>query len=154
MTLGKRVGIENYQKYVKAFGYNEKTGIDLPGEGNSIFASEMTELDLVIYAFGQNFTVTPIQHISAISAVANGGTLVTPYVVEKISDTAGNVIYEHEVEVKRQVVSEEVCKTLAKMLEEGVSGDGGAKNAYVAGFRVAAKTGTSEKKERDRKSVV
>jgi len=149
MTLGKRVGIENYQKYVKAFGYNEKTGIDLPGEGNSIFASEMTELDLVIYAFGQNFTVTPIQHISAISAVANGGTLVTPYVVEKISDTAGNVIYEHEVEVKRQVVSEEVCKTLAKMLEEGVSGDGGAKNAYVAGFRVAAKTGTSEKKERE-----
>lgn len=146
MTLGKRVGIENYQKYVEAFGYYEKTGIDLPGEGNSIFASEMTELDLVIYAFGQNFNVTPIQHISAIGAVANGGDLVTPYVVERVKDNAGNIVYEHEVEVKRQVISEEVCKTIATMLEEGVSGDGGAKNAYVAGYRVAAKTGTSEKK--------
>ncbi len=149
MTLGKRIGIENYRKYAEAFGYYEKTGIDLPGEGNSIFASEMTELDLVIYAFGQNFTVTPVQHISAVSAIANGGTLVTPYVVERITDDSGNIIYEHETNVKRQVVSEEVCKTVAKMLEEGVSGSGGAKNAYVAGYRVAAKTGTSEKKERE-----
>ena len=149
MTLGKRLGIENYTKYAEAFGYHEKTGIDLPGEGTSIFSTQMTELDLVIYAFGQNFTVTPIQHITAISAVANGGTLVTPYVVESITDNAGNLVYEHEVEEKRQVVSEEVCKTIADMLEEGVSGNGGAKNAYVAGYRVAAKTGTSEKKERE-----
>ena len=149
MTLGKRVGIENYQKHVKAFGYYEKTGIDLPGEGSSIFASEMTELDLVIYAFGQNFNVTPIQHISAISAVANGGNLMKPYVVQKITDNAGNTVYEHETEIKRQVISREVCDTIATMLEEGVSGDGGAKNAYVAGYRVAAKTGTSEKKERE-----
>ncbi len=146
MTLGKRVGIENYKKHVEAFGYYEKTGIDLPGEGGSIFASEMTELDLVIYAFGQNFNVTPIQHISAIAAVANGGRLLEPYVVQKVTDNSGNVIYEHDTEIKRQVVSEEVCKTIATMLEEGVSGDGGAKNAYVAGYRVAAKTGTSEKK--------
>ncbi len=146
MTLGKRIGIENYQKHVEAFGYYDKTGIDLPGEGNSIFASEMTELDLVIYSFGQNFNVTPIQHISAISAVANGGKLVTPYLVTRVKDNAGNTVYEHETEVKRQVISEEVCKTIATMLEEGVSGDGGAKNAYVAGYRVAAKTGTSEKK--------
>ena len=149
MTLGKRVGIDRFQKYVNAFGYNEKTGIDLPGEGNSIFASEMTELDLAIYAFGQNFKITPIQQICAVASVANGGELVTPYLVESISDKAGNVIYRHETEVKRQVVSESVCKTLATVLEEGVSGDGGAKNAYVAGYRVAAKTGTSEKKERE-----
>ena len=149
MTLGHRVGIENYQKYVRAFGYNEKTGVDLPGEGNGIFAAEMTELDLAIYAFGQNFTVTPIQQICAVSAVANGGELVTPYIVESISDRAGNTIYRHKTEVKRQVVSEAVCETLATILEEGVSGDGGAKNAYVAGYRVAAKTGTSEKKERE-----
>ncbi len=149
MTLGHRVGIENYQKYVKAFGYSEKTGVDLPGEGNGIFASQMTELDLAIYAFGQNFTVTPIQQICAISAVANGGNLVTPYIVESISDRAGNTIYRHETDVKRQVVSKDVCETLATILEEGVSGDGGAKNAYVAGYRVAAKTGTSEKKERE-----
>ena len=118
MTLGKRIGVDNYQKHVEAFGYREKTGIDLPGEGNSIFASQMTELDLVIYAFGQNFNVTPIQHISAISAVANGGELMKPYVVQKITDNSGNVVYEHEAEVKRQVVSEDVCKTIAKMLEE------------------------------------
>ena len=149
MTLGKRVGIEKYKQYVNAFGYGEKTGIDLPGEGSSIFNSEMSELDLAIYAFGQNFNVTPIQQICAVSAVANGGTLVTPYLVETISDNAGNVIYRHETEVKRQAVSESVCETLATILEEGVSGDGGAKNAYVAGYRVAAKTGTSEKKERE-----
>ncbi len=146
MTLGKRIGIENYQKHVEAFGYYEKTGIDLPGEGNSIFASEMTELDLVIYSFGQNFNVTPIQHISAISAVANGGKLVTPYLVSRVTDNAGNTVYEHDTKIKRQVISEAVCETIATMLEEGVSGDGGAKNAYVAGYRVAAKTGTSEKK--------
>ena len=149
MTLGERIGIENYQNYVKTFGYTEKTGIDLPGEGNSIFASQMTELDLAIYAFGQNFTVTPIQQITAVASVANGGTLLTPYLVEKITDNAGNVIFQHETEVKRTTVSEDTCKTISQILEDGVSGDGGAKNAYVAGYRVAAKTGTSEKKERE-----
>ena len=149
MTLGSRVGIERFQKYVNAFGYNEKTGVDLPGEAKGIFASEMTQLDLAIYAFGQNFKVTPIQQISAIAAVANGGELVTPYIVDSISDKSGNVVYRHKTDVKRQVVSESVCKTLCTVLEEGVSGDGGAKNAYVAGYRVAAKTGTSEKKERE-----
>jgi stage V sporulation protein D (sporulation-specific penicillin-binding protein) len=79
--------------------------------------------------------------------VANGGTLVTPYLVDQITDDAGNIIYQHEVEVKRQVVSEEICKTISEILEDGVSGNGCAKNAYVAGYRVAAKTGTSEKKD-------
>lgn len=147
MTLGQRVGKENYQGYVQAFGYKEKTGIDLPGEGNSIFTSQMSNLDLMIYAFGQNFNVTPIQQITAVSAVANGGSLVTPYLVDQITDESGNIIYQHKTEVKRRVVSEQVCQTIAKILEEGVSGNGGAKNAYVAGYRVAAKTGTSEKKE-------
>ena len=149
MTLGERIGIKRYQNYVETFGYTEKTGIDLPGEGNSIFASKMTELDLAIYAFGQNFTVTPIQQITAVASVANGGTLLTPYLVEKITDNAGNVIYRHEVEAKRTTVSKETCELISQILEEGVSGDGGAKNAYVEGYRVAAKTGTSEKKERE-----
>jgi stage V sporulation protein D (sporulation-specific penicillin-binding protein) len=149
MTLGERIGIQRYQDYVETFGYTEKTGIDLPGEGNSIFASEMTELDLAIYAFGQNFTVTPLQQITAVASVANGGTLLTPYLVEKISDDAGNVVYQHETEVRRNTVSKETCKLISEILEEGVSGSGGAKNAYVAGYRVAAKTGTSEKKERE-----
>jgi stage V sporulation protein D (sporulation-specific penicillin-binding protein) len=147
MTLGKLVGIENFNKYVKSFGYLETTGIDLPGEASGIFASEMSTLDLVIYAFGQNFNVSPIQQLTAISAVANGGHLMTPYVVEKITDDEGNVIFQHETVAKRQVVSKEVCDKIAVMLEEGVSGNGGAKNAGVKGYKIAAKTGTSEKKE-------
>ena len=149
MTLGERIGVERYQDYVEIFGYKEKTGIDLPGEGNSIFAADMTELDLAIYAFGQNFTVTPMQQICAVASVANGGELLTPYLVEKISDNAGNVIYAHETAQKRETISKATCETISKILEEGVSGDGGAKTAYVAGYRVAAKTGTSEKKERE-----
>ena len=149
MELGSRLGVQKYKSYVEMFGYTEKTGIDLPGEGSGIFAAQMTELDLAIYAFGQNFNVTPIQQLTAIASVANGGTLVTPYLVEKITDNAGNVIYQHEVETKRGTVSADTCKTIAQILEEGVSNNGGAKNAYVAGYRVAAKTGTAEKKERE-----
>ena len=149
MELGSRLGVQKYKSYVEMFGYTEKTGIDLPGEGSGIFAAQMTELDLAIYAFGQNFNVTPIQQLTAIASVANGGTLITPYLVEKITDNAGNVIYQHEVETKRGTVSADTCKTIAQILEEGVSNNGGAKNAYVAGYRVAAKTGTAEKKERE-----
>ena len=149
MELGGRLGVEKYQNYVEMFGYTEKTGIDLPGEGSGIFSSQMTDLDVAIYAFGQNFNVTPMQQLVAIASVANGGKLVTPYIVEKITDNAGNVILQHKTNVKRGTVSAETCETLAKILEEGVSNNGGAKNAYVAGYKVAAKTGTAEKKERE-----
>lgn len=149
MELGSRLGVQKYKNYVEMFGYTEKTGIDLPGEGSGIFASQMTDLDLAIYAFGQNFNVTPIQQLSAIASVANGGTLLTPYLVEKITDDAGNIIFQHEIQSKRKTVSEETCKTVSKILEEGVSNGGGASNAHVAGYRVAAKTGTAEKKERE-----
>ena len=148
MTIGERLGITKFFDYFKSFGYLEKTGIDLPAEGNSVIKSknDMTELDLAIYAFGQNFNITPIQHIMAIAAVANGGYLLEPYLVEQITDNDGNVTYQHETEVKRQVISQDVCDKLAVIREEGVSGDGGAKNVYVAGYKIAAKTGTSEKK--------
>ena len=151
MKLGGLLGRNTFYNYLKAFGYLEKTGIDLPGEGSSVFASEeaFTDLDLAIYAFGQNFNVTLIQQITAVSAVANGGYLVTPHFVSSITDNNGNVIQSFDNHVRRQVVSESVCKTVAQILEEGVSGNGGAKNAYVAGYRLAAKTGTSEKKERE-----
>ena len=149
MELGGRLGVQKYKNYVEMFGYTEKTGIDLPGEGSGIFASQMTDLDLAIYAFGQNFNVTPMQQLTAIASVANGGTLITPYLVEKITDNAGNVIFQHELQTKRGTVSKDTCETVAKILEDGVSGNGGAKNAYVAGYRVAAKTGTAEKKERE-----
>jgi stage V sporulation protein D (sporulation-specific penicillin-binding protein) len=106
----------------------------------------MTDLDLAIYAFGQNFNITPIQHMMAIASVANGGYLLEPYLVEQITDNDGNITYQHETNVKRQVISKDVCDELGIILEEGVSGDGGAKNVYVAGYKIAAKTGTSEKK--------
>ena len=146
MSIGERLGCDRFIQYFKQFGYREKTGVDLPGEGMGVISPRMSELDLAIYAFGQNFTVTAIQHISAISAVANGGELVTPYFVQSMKDSDGKTVYEHETAVKRRVMSEENAKTIAEILAEGVAGVGGAKNAYVAGYRVAAKTGTSEKK--------
>lgn len=147
MTLGSRIGTRTFYNYVKQFGYLEKTGIDLPGESGSIFYPESSfgEVDLAVSSFGQNFKITAIQQICGIAAVANGGYLVTPHVVDKITDSEGNVLYQFENKLKRQVVSTEVCRSVSEMLEEGVSGNGGAKNAYVPGYRVAAKTGTSEK---------
>ena len=148
MTMGLRLGTDTFYTYLRSFGYLEKTGIDLPGEGTSLFATEeaFTDLDLAIYAFGQNFNVTLIQQITAVSTVANGGYLVKPHLVSSITDQDGNIIKSYGTTVLRQVVSSEVCKTVSEILEGGVSGNGGAKNAYVAGYRVAAKTGTSEKK--------
>ena len=147
MKMGLRIGQEIFYKYFRSFGYLEKTGIDLPGEGNSIFYQEdkFTELDLATSSFGQNFKISPIQQITAISAVANGGYLVQPHLVKEVQDSDGNVIATYGTNVRRQVVSKETCQTLSTILAEGVSGSGGAKNAYVAGYRVAAKTGTSEK---------
>ena len=149
MDVGRRVGIHAFYQYFTAFGYKGKTGVDLPGEGNGIIKSEedIKELDLAIYSFGQNFNVTLIQQITAVAAVANGGYLVTPHLLSSVTDQNGNVIQSYTDSVRRQVVSAEVCQTIAQILEEGVSGDGGAKNAYVAGYRIAAKTGTSQKKD-------
>lgn len=148
MTVGLRLGAEKFYNYFASFGYTEKTGIDLPGEGTGIYASQsnFSDLDLAIYSFGQNFNVTLIQQITAVASVANGGYLVTPHLVSRVTDGSGNVIRTYDTNVRRQVVSAEVCKTVSQILEGGVSGDGGAKNAYVAGYRIAAKTGTSQKK--------
>ena len=147
MNVGLRLGTDCFYEYFKAFGYLDKTNIDLPGEGVSVFHREdnFQTLDLATASFGQNFTVTPVQHISALGAIANGGDLITPRAVLKITDSQGNVIERFETEIKRQVISTETCRTLSQILAEGVAGDGGARNAYVAGYRVAAKTGTSQK---------
>ncbi len=147
MTVGARIGSGSFYEYVKNFGYLEKTGIDLPGEAQGLFfsPSSFNEVELATASFGQNFKVSLLQHLTAIASVANGGKLVTPYIVDRITDANGKTISAHETEVRRQVISTSVCETVADILEKGVSGNGGAKNAYVAGFRVAAKTGTSEK---------
>lgn len=146
MTLGQALGTETFTDYFRKFGYREKTGIDLPGEGMGVISPRMTELDLAIYAFGQNFTVTAIQHLCAIAAVAGGGQYMKPYLVQSMTDKDGKTVWEHEPEVKYSVVSESTSKTLSEILAAGVAGEGGAKNAYVPGYRIAAKTGTSEKK--------
>ncbi|MBE6652019.1 MAG: PASTA domain-containing protein [Ruminococcaceae bacterium] len=147
MMMGARVGREKFYNYFRSFGYLEKTGIDLPGEGTSIFYPEtaFSELDLATASFGQNFKISPIQQVMAVTTVANGGYLMTPRMVKEVLDSEGNVIKTYSADQKRQVISTATSKKLAAVLEEGVSGGAGAKNAYVAGYRVAAKTGTSEK---------
>ncbi|MBE6529557.1 MAG: PASTA domain-containing protein [Ruminococcaceae bacterium] len=148
MTVGLRLGGDRFYDYLEQFGFLGKTAVDLPGEGGSVLISKenFTDLDLAIYSFGQNFNVTLLQQITAVSSVANGGYLVTPHLVDSITDPDGNVVWKFELSEERKTVSTETCQTVSKILEEGVSGDGGAKNAYVAGYRIAAKTGTSQKK--------
>ena len=107
--------------------------------------ADFSTVSLAVYSFGQTYKTTPLQQLTAISSVANGGYLVTPHLLKEVVDSDGKVINSYETDVKRQVVSTEVCNTIAGILEEGVSTDGGAKNAYVKGYKVAAKTGTSEK---------
>lgn len=156
MTLGLRIGTEKFYQYTEAFGYMERTGIDLPGEAKGIFFNEATysTIDLAVTSFGQNFKVTPVQQLNAICSVANGGSLMTPHVVSKVTDPQGKTVYEADVTAKRRTVSEDVCRTVSEILEEGVSGNGGAKNAYVLGYRVAAKTGTSEKVGEDKEARI
>ena len=147
MTLAERIGASNFYSYAERFGYFEKTGIDLPSEASTIFHKEenIGTTELATASFGQRFKVSIINHLTAISAVANGGRLVTPYLVEKIIDNDGRIISEHRSEIRRTVVSEQVASTVSNILIEGVGGDGGAKNAGVAGYDIAAKTGTSQK---------
>ena len=147
MMMGGRIGRERFYNYFSSFGYLEKTGMDLPGEGTSIFYREnaFSELDLATASFGQNFKISPIQQLMAVTTVANGGYLLTPRLVKEVLDSEGNVIKTYTTETKRQVISTATSEKLATILEEGVSGGAGGKNAYVAGYRVAAKTGTSEK---------
>lgn len=147
MQVAERLGREKFYYYFGAFGYTEKTGIDLPSEANSIYVpySSFSNVSLAVYSFGQTFKVTPIQQIRAISSIANGGTLMVPHLLKEILDDDGNVIEQYETDDVRHIVSEGTCSLLTDILEEGVATDGAAKNAYVKGFRVAAKTGTSEK---------
>ena len=147
MQLAERIGISTYGQYFKAFGLDSKTGIDLPGEASSIYtpAESMSGVDLAVYSFGQRYNVTAIQQIVAVAAVANGGTMVVPHVVKEIVDDNNNVLASFGTTAIRQVISTETASTISKILADGVSGDGGAKNAYVQGYSVAAKTGTTEK---------
>ncbi|MBO7304255.1 MAG: PASTA domain-containing protein [Clostridia bacterium] len=147
MQIAERMGADNFYSYIESFGYFEKSGIDLPSEASTIFHKQenIGPTELATISFGQRFKVSVINHLRAIAATANGGYLVTPYLVEKIIDSEGNVVSAHVPTKNRQVVSNEVATAVAAVLEEGVSGEGGAKNARVDGYKVAAKTGTSQK---------
>ncbi len=150
MKLADRLGADVFYNYFLSFGYGGTTGIDLPGESYPIISSKKNfgVVSLAVYSFGQTFKVTPIQQLTAISAVANGGYLQTPHLLREIVDDTGNVVQSYETDAVRQVVSTESCDVISTILEDGVSGNGGAKNAYVKGYKVAAKTGTSEKRDK------
>ncbi len=147
IEIGEDIGADNFYNAFKTFGYLEKSGIDLPGEGVSIMhkLENMGPVQLATSAFGQNFKITGIQHAVAVNAVVNGGRLLEPFVVDKTVDKNGKTLYSHGVVEVRRVASEETCAILRTVLEECVSGGYGGKNCYVPGYRVAAKTGTSEK---------
>lgn len=146
IKIGQLLGVEKFSKYFEAFGFTEKTGIDLPGEADSLYVKEsnMGIVELSSSAFGQTTKVTPIQMVTAAAAVVNGGKLVTPYVVDKIIDSDGNVVKSAQTVVRRQVISEETSATMRKILEDVVTANGGG-NAYMSGYRIGGKSGTSEK---------
>ena len=146
IQMGQLIGMNKFCQYYQGFGFSQKTGIDLPGEADDNFWKEgtMTDVDLAVASFGQNFSITPIQMITACSAVANGGYVLQPYVVSKVTDSNGNVIKNVEKKVKRQVISKETSDKMNEILGYNTS-TAGATAGYVAGYKVAGKTGTSEK---------
>lgn len=159
IEIGQKLGRTLFYKYFTGFGFTEKTGIDMLSEAKvtqSLYHTEdqLNIMELSVSAFGQTFKVTPIQMITAMSAVANGGRLMQPYVVQQVLDSNGNVVSNTEPVVKRQVISASTASHVTKFMAEMVN-DGGSKNAYVAGYRMTGKTGTSDKTdERDKKNCV
>ena len=146
IQMGQKIGKSAFLEGTRAFGFFAKTGIELPGETEGVGFTEgnFTDVDLATSSFGQSITVTPLQMITAISAVANGGKLYKPHLVKEIINSENVIIESTEPEVVRQVISENTSKTMCGILESVVS-KGGGKNAYLAGYRIAGKTGTSEK---------
>ncbi|MCR5150057.1 MAG: PASTA domain-containing protein, partial [Clostridiales bacterium] len=149
ISVGRKLGREKFFNYFEAFGFTEKTGIDiLSEEGGSTVnyytVDKLGAVELASESFGQSFRVTPIQMITALSAIANGGKLMKPYIVAKQTDSQGNVIHETTPVVKRQVISESTAEQVGEMMEAVVTG-GTGRNGYVAGYRVAGKTGTTQK---------
>ena len=148
IQLGQRVGSQQFYNYFDAFGFTARTGVDLPSETNFMQyyrADQLGEVQLASSSFGQAMAITPLQMCTAIAATVNGGYLVTPHVVDKITDANGNVIQEIGANVRRQVISQSASEVIRQMMEYEVgNGTGGGKNAYVSGYRIGGKSGTSE----------
>lgn len=147
VQIGQMLGASKFRQYYQGFGFSDKTGIDLPGEAEDSFWKEgkMGGVDLAVASFGQNFSITPIQMITACAAVSNGGYVVQPHVVSKITDSKGNVIKTVDKKIKRQVISDDTSKKMNEYLEYNTERQG-ATAGYISGYKVAGKTGTSEKK--------
>lgn len=147
IQIGQMLGAGKFRQYYQGFGFSDKTGIDLPGEAEDSFWKEgkMGGVDLAVASFGQNFTITPIQMITACAAVSNGGYVVQPHVVSKITDSKGNVIKSVDKKVKRQVISDDTSKKMNEYLEYNTERQGAAAG-YISGYKVAGKTGTTEKR--------
>lgn len=141
--LSLQIGIEKFYQYIESFGFRSKTGILLSGEANSIFHTNPTEIDMAVTAFGQRVQITPIQLATAYCAIANGGKLVQPRIVKEITDSNNIVVKSYDTTVVRQVISESTSKAVLELLEQVVASGTGS-NAYVSGYRVAGKTGTSQ----------
>ncbi len=146
ISYGLKLGTEKFYQYMRSFGIMSPTGVDLGGEATGVFAADanFTQLDLACYAFGQNFTVTPLSLITAQAACVNGGYLYTPHFAQQITDSNGNVIWQHDDTPVRQVISEETSATVRECLEYVVA-SGTGKNGQVAGYRIGGKTGTADK---------
>lgn len=147
IQIGQMLGAGKFRQYYQGFGFSDKTGIDLPGEAEDSFWKEgkMGGVDLAVASFGQNFSITPIQMITACAAVSNGGYVVQPHVVSKITDSKGNVIKTVDKKVKRQVISDDTSKKMNEYLEYNTERQGAAAG-YISGYKVAGKTGTTEKR--------
>ena len=158
IQLGQRLGSSVFYDYFDAFGFTERTGVDLPNETGMMkyyTKNQLGEVQLASSAFGQAMAVTPLQVCTAISAAVNGGYLVTPHVVDKITDQNGNVVEEVGANVRRQVISESASETIRQIMEYEVgdgSTSGGGSNAYVAGYRIGGKSGTSEQLNMERRA--
>ena len=156
IQLGQRIGSQQFYNYFDAFGFTERTGVDLPSETSFMqyySADKLGEVQLASSAFGQAMAITPLQMCTAVAAAVNGGYLVTPHVVDKITDSNGSVIQEIGANVRRQVISETASDTIRQMMEYEVgNGTGGGKNAYVSGYRIGGKSGTSEQLNMDRRA--
>ena len=146
MTVAERLGVAKMYDYIEAFGFMEKTGIDLPGEAKGIVYNEKNvgPVELATMSFGQSISVTPMQLIRAISTIANDGKMMQPRVVKGYTDNKGNVIEEIEPKMIRQVVSEDTADRMMKIAESVVS-KGGGHAAYIPGYRIGGKTGTAQK---------
>ncbi|MDD2269877.1 MAG: penicillin-binding transpeptidase domain-containing protein [Eubacteriales bacterium] len=146
VNIALRIGTNNFVKYMGRFGFFEKTGIDYAGEASTIWHKKFNELELAVSGFGQTFKVTPIAHIRALAAAANGGNLVTPHLVKAYADSNGKIKETLDYGVTRRVISEATSKQILEIMYGGIT-HGSTKNASVEGYKISAKTGTSQKRD-------